>query len=116
MSSATILSSSKSRHCLCAHRFGAITASVQYHWFYLLVRKWGAVHTKLEFSKLHILSAGWFSCTLRLSLQINEARVIAVGPGLRTKDGDLIPVTVKEGDSVLLPEYGGSQVKLGEKE
>ncbi|GAQ85350.1 chaperonin 10 Kd subunit [Klebsormidium nitens] len=48
--------------------------------------------------------------------KINEARVIAVGPGLRTKDGEVIPVSVKEGDSVLLPEYGGSQVKLGEKE
>jgi co-chaperonin GroES (HSP10) len=28
----------------------------------------------------------------------------------------LIPVTLKEGDTVLLPEYGGTEVKLGEKE
>ena len=49
-------------------------------------------------------------------LQLNSGKVIAVGPGSRDKDGKLIPVSVKEGDTVLLPEYGGTQVKLGEKE
>ncbi|CAG7864898.1 unnamed protein product [Brassica rapa] len=43
-------------------------------------------------------------------------RVIAVGPGARDRTGNLIPVSVKEGDNVLLPEFGGTQVKLGEKE
>lgn len=42
--------------------------------------------------------------------------MVAVGPGTRDKSGNLIPVAVKEGDTVLLPEYGGTQVKLGEKE
>lgn len=42
--------------------------------------------------------------------------MVAVGPGRRNKDGDLIPVSVKEGDKVLLPEYGGSLVKLDNKE
>ncbi len=42
--------------------------------------------------------------------------VLAVGPGRRTKDGDLIPMGVKEGDKVLLPEYGGNMVKLDQKE
>lgn len=42
--------------------------------------------------------------------------MVAVGPGGRDRAGNLIPVTVKEGDSVLLPEFGGTQVKLGEKE
>ena len=31
--------------------------------------------------------------------------------GIHTRDG-LIPVTVKVGDKVLLPEYGGLQVKI----
>lgn len=39
-----------------------------------------------------------------------------MGPGTRDKAGNTIPVAVKEGDTVLLPEYGGTQVKLGEKE
>eukprot|EP00877_Chromochloris_zofingiensis_P012817 jgi/Chrzof1/778/Cz01g28150.t1 len=48
--------------------------------------------------------------------KVNEGVVLAVGPGRRTKDGDLIPAGVKEGDKVLLPEYGGSMVKLDNKE
>ncbi|PIN22254.1 Mitochondrial chaperonin [Handroanthus impetiginosus] len=50
------------------------------------------------------------------SAKLNSGKVIAVGPGIRGKDGNNIPVAVKEGDTVLLPEYGGTQVKLGEKE
>ncbi len=42
--------------------------------------------------------------------------MVAVGPGRRTREGEVIPVSVKEGDKVLLPEYGGSQVKLENKE
>ncbi|XP_075636254.1 10 kDa chaperonin-like [Castanea sativa] len=48
--------------------------------------------------------------------KLNSGKVIAVGPGARDRAGNLIPVTVKEGDNVLLPEFGGTQVKLGEKE
>ncbi|KAI3678736.1 hypothetical protein L6452_38039 [Arctium lappa] len=43
-------------------------------------------------------------------------KVIAVGPGTRDKSGNTIPVYVNEGDTVLLPEYGGTEVKLGEKQ
>lgn len=39
-----------------------------------------------------------------------------MGPGARDVSGNLVPVCVKEGDTVLLPEYGGTSVKLGEKE
>ncbi|KAJ6802787.1 10 kDa chaperonin, mitochondrial-like [Iris pallida] len=48
--------------------------------------------------------------------KLNSGKVVAVGPGARTRDGNLIPVSVKEGDVVLLPEYGGTEVKLGDKE
>ncbi|XP_027352721.1 10 kDa chaperonin, mitochondrial-like [Abrus precatorius] len=50
------------------------------------------------------------------SSQLNSGKVIAVGPGIHSKDGKLIPVAVKEGDTVLLPEYGGTEVKLDNKE
>lgn len=53
---------------------------------------------------------------LFLFWQLNSGKVVAVGPGAHDRDGKLIPVTVKEGDTVLLPEYGGTEVKLGEKE
>ncbi|KAL6505808.1 10 kDa chaperonin [Orobanche hederae] len=50
------------------------------------------------------------------SSKLNSGKVVAVGPGRRDNFGNNIPVAVKEGDTVLLPEYGGTQVKLGEKE
>ncbi|KAL0404789.1 UNVERIFIED_CONTAM: chaperonin, mitochondrial [Sesamum radiatum] len=48
--------------------------------------------------------------------KLNSGKVVAVGPGFHDREGKLVPVTVKEGDTVLLPEYGGTEVKLGEKE
>ena len=42
--------------------------------------------------------------------------VIAVGPGSRSKNGDLLPTQVKAGDKVLLPEYGGQKVQVDDKE
>lgn len=48
--------------------------------------------------------------------KVNAAKVLATGSGGRAKDGSTIPVSVREGDTVLLPEYGGTEVKLGEKE
>ncbi|MFS7993056.1 putative GroES-like superfamily, groES chaperonin family, groES chaperonin superfamily [Helianthus anomalus] len=47
---------------------------------------------------------------------LNSGKVVAVGPGTHDLSGNKIPVGVKEGDTVLLPEYGGTEVKLGEKE
>jgi chaperonin GroES len=49
-------------------------------------------------------------------VQVNSGVVAATGPGGRSKDGSIVPISVKEGDTVLLPEYGGSNIKLGEKE
>ena len=47
---------------------------------------------------------------------MNSGKVVAVGRGARSKEGNTIPVSFKEGDHVLLPEYGGSEIKLGDKE
>jgi chaperonin GroES len=44
-------------------------------------------------------------------------KVIAVGPGKVLENGSIRAVNVKVGDTVLLPEYGGSKVILeGEEE
>uniref|UniRef100_A0A3P8V0M2 10 kDa heat shock protein, mitochondrial n=1 Tax=Cynoglossus semilaevis TaxID=244447 RepID=A0A3P8V0M2_CYNSE len=45
--------------------------------------------------------------------KVLQAMVKAVGPGSK---GDLLPVSVKVGEKVLLPEYGGTKVVLEEKE
>ena len=41
-----------------------------------------------------------------------QGKVIAVGPGKRTKDGILIPLEVKVGDKVMYYRGAGSKVKL----
>lgn len=43
-----------------------------------------------------------------------EATVIAVGPGAPNKDGTVVPTSVKAGDRVLLPGWGGNQIKVGD--
>lgn len=70
------------------------------------------VHTRV---RTHLHTRAHFPPP-RKHAQVNEGVVLAVGPGRRTKDGDLLPPSVKEGDKVLLPEYGGSLVKLNDKE
>mmetsp|Transcript_4922 Transcript_4922/g.15611 ORF Transcript_4922/g.15611 Transcript_4922/m.15611 type:complete len:106 (+) Transcript_4922:14-331(+) len=48
--------------------------------------------------------------------KMNEAEVIACGPGAKDEAGSLIPMEVAVGDMVLLPEYGATTVKLGDDE
>ena len=45
-----------------------------------------------------------------------EAKIIAVGPGKRDDDGKLIPMDVKVGDMVLTSKYGGTEIKIDDKE
>lgn len=45
-----------------------------------------------------------------------EGKVIAVGPGKTDKDGKVVAMEVKKGDKVLMPKYGGTEVKLDNKE
>ena len=44
-----------------------------------------------------------------------EGKVIAVGPGKLDDDGKKIPMTVKKGDRVLMPKYGGTEIKIDDK-
>ncbi|RDK37554.1 Cpn10-domain-containing protein [Aspergillus phoenicis ATCC 13157] len=46
----------------------------------------------------------------------NEAKVLAVGPGVFDKNGQRLPMSVAPGDRVLIPQFGGSAVKVGEDE
>ncbi|KAF1984679.1 10 kDa heat shock protein, mitochondrial [Aulographum hederae CBS 113979] len=48
--------------------------------------------------------------------ELNEAKVLAVGPGGLDREGKRIPMSVGEGDRVLIPQYGGSPIKVGEEE
>lgn len=45
-----------------------------------------------------------------------EAKVIEIGPGKRDENGKLIPMDVKVGDFILTSKYGGTEIKLDDKE
>ncbi|KAI9184026.1 mitochondrial heat shock protein Hsp10 [Blastocladiella emersonii ATCC 22665] len=47
---------------------------------------------------------------------LNEGVVLAAGPGAITGEGKTLPMSVAAGDRVLLPEYGGNAVKIGDEE
>lgn len=40
-----------------------------------------------------------------------EGKVVAVGSGRLTKDGERVPLEVKEGDLVVFSKYAGTEVK-----
>jgi chaperonin GroES len=45
-----------------------------------------------------------------------EGEVMAVGPGGRNEDGDLVPLDVKAGDRVLFGKWSGTEVKIDGEE
>uniref|UniRef100_A0A2K5EZJ8 10 kDa heat shock protein, mitochondrial n=1 Tax=Aotus nancymaae TaxID=37293 RepID=A0A2K5EZJ8_AOTNA len=49
-------------------------------------------------------------------IKVLQATVVAVGSGSKGKGGEIQPVSVKVGDKVLLPEYGGTKVVLDDKD
>lgn len=47
---------------------------------------------------------------------LNYGVVLEAGPGSYDANGKVVPMSVKVGDTVLLPEFGATKVKLGEQE
>jgi chaperonin GroES len=41
-----------------------------------------------------------------------EGTVFAVGPGKRREDGQIHPLGVKEGDTILFAKYAGAEIKI----
>lgn len=41
-----------------------------------------------------------------------EGRIIAVGPGKMSDQGNRMPLQVKEGDRVLFSKYAGTEIKI----
>ena len=46
----------------------------------------------------------------------NYGVIVEAGPGYYDENGKIIPMSVKVGDSVLLPEHGGQKVKVNDQE
>uniref|UniRef100_A0A183IGT7 10 kDa heat shock protein, mitochondrial n=1 Tax=Soboliphyme baturini TaxID=241478 RepID=A0A183IGT7_9BILA len=47
--------------------------------------------------------------------KVLEATVVATGEGARDESGKRLPMTIKPGDRVLLPEYGGTKIAVESK-
>ena len=45
-----------------------------------------------------------------------QGMVIAVGPGKKTDDGKIVPMSVMPGQKVLFTKYGPSEIKIDDKE
>lgn len=45
-----------------------------------------------------------------------EGKVIATGPGKRTDESKMLPMSVKPGDRVLFTKYGPNEIKIDGKE
>lgn len=45
-----------------------------------------------------------------------QTTVVALGTGAKDDDGKPVPFEVKEGDTVLTTKYGGTEVKIDDKE
>ncbi len=48
--------------------------------------------------------------------KLNQAKVLAVGPGFTDQNGNKVVPNVAEGDTVLIPPFGGSTVQVGDDE
>uniref|UniRef100_A0A0V0J4X4 10 kDa heat shock protein, mitochondrial n=1 Tax=Schistocephalus solidus TaxID=70667 RepID=A0A0V0J4X4_SCHSO len=48
--------------------------------------------------------------------KVLEATVVAAGPGHMNEQGKTVPLCVKVGDKVYLPEYGGTKVNFEDQE
>ena len=46
----------------------------------------------------------------------NYGTIVEVGPGNFDENGKIVPLSVKVGDNVLLPEHGGQKIKLNDQE
>ena len=41
-----------------------------------------------------------------------QGKIIAIGSGKLSNNGEKVPMSVKVGDTVLFPKYGGTEVKI----
>ncbi len=45
-----------------------------------------------------------------------QGKVVAVGPGKKNKQGQIVPMSVKVGQRVLFKKYSSNEIKVDEKE
>jgi len=66
--------------------------------------------------KADVKSAGGILLPESAKQEVNQGKVLAVGPGRRNPKGELVPMGTKVGDTVVVPRYGGTDLKLEEED
>jgi len=61
-------------------------------------------------------SAGIFLPETAEKEKSEQGKVVATGPGKKTDEGKIIPLSVKPGDRVLFQKYGPNEIKIDGKE
>ena len=46
----------------------------------------------------------------------SEGKIVAVGPGNRDKDGNLVPLELKVGDTILFGKWSGTEARIDGEE
>ena len=46
----------------------------------------------------------------------SQGKILSVGPGARDSDGQIVPLELKKGDTVLYGKYSGTEVKIDVKD
>ena len=46
----------------------------------------------------------------------SEGKIVAVGPGTRDKDGNLVPLELKVGDTILFGKWSGTEARIDGEE
>ena len=46
----------------------------------------------------------------------SEGKIVAVGPGTRDKDGNLVPLELKVGDTILFCKWSGTEARIDGEE
>jgi chaperonin GroES len=70
----------------------------------------------VERNAAEIVAKGGIMLPEKSQGKVLQGTVVAVGSGRKGKSGEIEPVSVKVGDKVLLPEYGGNEVVLDDKD
>merc|ERR1712083_592993 len=66
--------------------------------------------------KADVKSAGGILLPDTAKQEVNQAKVLAVGIGRKNAKGDFVPMGTKAGDTVIIPRYGGTELKLDNEE
>ena len=109
----------KDLHLKCAGAVpGKPTAFIRWHQVSHNPMKFRPLHDRVVIRRLNAeeKSAGGIIIPDTAQEKPMEGEVVAVGPGARNEDGQIVALEVKAGDRILFGKWSGTEVKLDGEE